>query len=82
MNSFTKLIQYYGLNSDSQGENGFIHALFAYAESDYEGADTFSNPAKEILRRLEARGVNQHVLTKVAAFVNEYSNKVDAGRAV
>jgi hypothetical protein len=81
MNSAEKIINHYGLNSDSQGNAGYIHGLLALLASDYEGADSLPNPCREILLRLEYRGVNQHVLSAVRTFANSYEMAFDAGTA-
>lgn len=79
MNHYEKAIHYYGLNSDSQGDAGWLHALFVSVASDYE--TTTGNPARGIYADLRQRGVNGHVLVKVQAFLNSYEVAFDAGRA-
>ncbi len=65
MNAFEKIIQAVGLNTDSQHEQGWLYSLLTYASTDYEGGDTYTNPVREAIRRLEARGVGPHTLVRV-----------------
>jgi hypothetical protein len=82
MNSFEKVIRALGLNSDSQGEAGWLYALCQYGAGDYEGADTFAaNPAKEVYARLAARNVGPHTLVKVRGMLNTLEGEYESRRA-
>ena len=82
MNSFERTIQALGLNTDSQGDSGWLYALCMYGAADYESADSFANPAKDVCARLAARNCGEHTLAKVKAMLNTLENQYEAGRPV
>jgi hypothetical protein len=45
--------------------------------ADGSGGDTYSNPAKEVYRRLEVAGVGAHTLAKVKSMLNTLEQKLD-----
>lgn len=79
MNAFNRIISYLNLDSTHQGEQGWLHSLLAYAASDYEGADTYTNPVTEALYRLEARGVGKPTLDRIRQLLNTLENGFNAG---
>ena len=76
MNSFETVIQGYGVNDQSHSEP-LLHALLTYASTDYEGADVETNPVREVMRRLEARGVGKIARDIIRAKLNTLENKYD-----
>ena len=80
MNSFEKTISILGLSTDSQGDSAWLYALLIYAADNSSGEDTYSNPAREVLRRLEAANVGAHTLRKLTEMLNAAIVAVDSGR--
>lgn len=80
MSSFVKVSNAIGLNADSQGEQAWLYALCQYGAGDYEGADTYANPAKEVYARLAARNVGPHTLAKVKAMLNTLETEYETRR--
>lgn len=58
MNSFQRVARDYGGNESTRPEDSLLHALLAYAASDYEDSPLSSNPVRDVTMRLEARGVS------------------------
>jgi len=75
MTSFQKVITAVGLNTDSQGDLGWLFALLTVADG--SGGDTHTNPAKEAYRRLEVAGVGAHTLAKIKSMLNTLEQKLD-----
>jgi hypothetical protein len=79
MNCFQKVINWYGLNNDSQGADGYLHALFSLASSSYTGVDTYPlNPAMEVAHRL--RTLNPHVVQHIQRYLNTLESLYASGR--
>ena len=79
MNCFNRVIAAMGLDATQQNENGWLHGLLAYAAGDVEGADTFANPAKEVIFRLETRGVGKPTLDRVRQLLHTLENGFESG---
>lgn len=77
MNAYQKVIQALGLNTDSQGDNGWLYSLLMLGSYDYEGSDTHANAAREVVRRFEAANIGPHSLARVKAMLNTLEQKLD-----
>lgn len=77
MNSFQKVIKHLGLSADSQGENGWLFALLTCADG--SGGDTYTNVAKEAVKRLELAGIGDHTLVKVRSMLSTLDHAIEKG---
>jgi len=68
MSVFRKVIDSFGLSNNNQGELGFLHAILVYGDLYDDSADVLTNPASEVIRKLETvAGVNPHAVQRVKA---------------
>jgi hypothetical protein len=79
MTPYRKTINAIGLNSDSQGTDGFLFALFSLGDSLDNTAST-GNPAKEIYAALSAANVGAHTLAVVKQRLNTFEAAWDRGQ--
>jgi len=67
---YSKVIQAFGLNNDSQGDLAWLHAILVFGALYDDSADVLSNPVSEIVRKLETvAGVNPHAVQRVKAIL-------------
>lgn len=75
--AYKQTIQTAGLNNDHQGELGMLHALLVYADANHSGSDTLTGAA-EVIRRLEAAGINPHALLRIKQILNTTINQANS----
>lgn len=77
---YSKVAEQLGLNNSSQGDAGFLHALLTYANANHSGSDVATNPYSEVIRRLEAAGLNPHAMVRIKSILADGEIKFAAGR--
>jgi len=67
---YRKVIDSFGLSNNSQGDLGWLHAILVFGELYDDSADVLTNPASEVIRKLESvAGVNPHAVQRIKALL-------------
>lgn len=80
MNAISRVLQDCGLNAESHSDP-LLYAMLVYMSTDYESSDVETNPVREVVRRLEARGVGKIALDIVHQKLNTLEEKYDRGQS-
>jgi hypothetical protein len=81
MNVFDRVSKAIGADPGHQNENGWLHAILAYGSATYAGEDVSSNPATEVVRRLEDGGVGKPTLDVIRHRLYAVESDYATGRA-
>lgn len=75
MNAAEIILRDFDVSQSTNPTDALLNAMLVYVSTDYEGGDTFANPVREVLRRLEARGVGKIAIDLVAQKLNQIESK-------